>query len=66
MNTLYKNKDLAKEIVQYNAFTDIEFNPKKSINCQAYYAALFVSLSKRGLINKVMENSAEYKKLILK
>ena len=66
MNALYKNKDLAKEIVQYNAFTDIEFNPKKSINCQAYSAALFVSLSKRGLIDKAMENSTEYKKVILK
>ena len=66
INALYKNKELAKEILNYNAFTDIEFNPKKSINCQAYSAALFVSLSKRGLIDKAMENSTEYKKIILK
>lgn len=45
VNTLVKNGRLAKAILQYEAFTDIEFNPEKSINCQAYSAALFVSLS---------------------
>jgi hypothetical protein len=30
----------------YDGFTDIEFNPKKSLNCQARSCALFVSLSR--------------------
>lgn len=45
INALSQNKKLATKILKYSGFTDIEFNPKKSINCQAYSAALFVSLS---------------------
>lgn len=54
LNTLRSNKNLAKEILDYNTFTDIEFNPKKSINCQASSVALFVSLSKNKLLDKVL------------
>lgn len=34
----------------YRAFSDIAFNPDRSINCQAYAAALYVSLHDRGLL----------------
>ncbi len=44
LNALHQNKELSKLSKQYNAFTDIEFNPKKSINCQAYSVALYQSL----------------------
>ncbi|MDN5802520.1 MAG: hypothetical protein L0H34_08495, partial [Psychrobacter sp.] len=46
------NSNLKEEALNYNAFTDIEFNPKKSINCQAYSLALYVSLEKRKLLQK--------------
>ncbi len=64
INALQKNKDLSRELLQYNAFTDIEFNPEKSINCQAYAAALFVSLSKRGIIDEVFSSKDSYLKYI--
>jgi len=41
--------------MKYEAFTDIEFNPEKSINCQAYSIAMFVSLSKRNLLGKIRD-----------
>jgi len=41
---------LVEKILEYSAFTDIEFNPEKSINCQAYSIALFVSLYKQNLL----------------
>jgi hypothetical protein len=44
INVLIKNNSLCNKIVEYEAFTDIEFNPEKSINCQAFSAALFVSM----------------------
>ena len=44
INMLQKNCHLIEEIVSYDCFTDIEFNPQKSINCQARSAALFVVL----------------------
>jgi hypothetical protein len=51
--TLQKNPELSKAILDYDAFTDIEFNPERSINCQAYSLALFVTLTKRGLLETV-------------
>ena len=44
INTALKNKDKIQNITSYDGFTDIEFNPKKSINCQAYSVALLASL----------------------
>ncbi len=53
LNALLENEELANIVLQYDAFTDIEFTPGKSISCQANSAALFVSLSRLGLIDKV-------------
>ncbi|OOS07246.1 hypothetical protein SAMN02745664_10568 [Moraxella cuniculi DSM 21768] len=53
VNALNQNKHLHDELLQFTAFTDIEFNPKNSINCQAYAVALFVCLHKRGLMDKI-------------
>lgn len=50
LNALNLNNDLKERALAYNAFTDIEFNPQKSINCQAYSIALFVALTKRNLL----------------
>ncbi|MDD4795413.1 MAG: hypothetical protein PHG03_02515 [Bacilli bacterium] len=63
ISSLYRNKSLSKKILEYNAFTDIEFNQKKSINCQARSAAIFVSLSKIGKLEKVLNNKEEFKKI---
>ena len=51
INALLKHSEYHTEILSYSAFTDIEFNPKKSINCQAYSLALFSSLMQRGLLD---------------
>jgi len=45
-----------KNLFEYDAFTDIEFNPKKSINCQAYSVALYVALHKRGLLKEALSS----------
>ncbi len=56
VNALHQNEELSDKLVSYRGFTDIEFNPKKSLNCQAYSAALYVSLSNRGDINEALES----------
>lgn len=61
--SLHRNTDLSKKILDYNAFTDIEFNQEKSINCQARSAAIFVSLSKKGMLDDVLNNKDKFKKL---
>ncbi len=58
------NKELAMQVVQYDTFTDIEFNPQKSINCQARAVALYVSLYRRGLLQKVLDDPEFYVRLI--
>ena len=50
MSALSMDEDLSEAIMEYDAFTDIEFNPKKSVNCQARSAAIFVSLKKQGIL----------------
>ena len=42
-----------EENVQYDAFTDIEFNPSKQVNCQARAFAEYVSLLSRGRLGEV-------------
>lgn len=63
INALYNNSYLAEKILDYNVFTDIEFNHKKSINCQARAAAIFVSLSKRGIIDEIINNPRLFEKV---
>lgn len=50
LNALNLNDDIKQAALSYNAFTDIEFNPQKSINCQAYSIALYIALTKRNLL----------------
>ena len=58
LNALLENESLAKTVLQYDAFTDIEFNPNKSLNCQAKAVAAFVALSRLGLIEQVKDFEA--------
>jgi len=56
INFLDQNINLKKSIIEFSGFTDIEFNPEKSINCQAYSAALFVSLKRNGSLEKALSS----------
>lgn len=64
INALHQNGNLKEEILQYDAFTDIEFNPNKSVNCQAKSAALYVWLSKHNIINNIIESKENYIRFI--
>lgn len=56
INALLQHEDFVTQVISYDGFTDIEFNPKKSINCQAHAVALFVSLHVNGLLDKAMSS----------
>jgi len=60
LNALDENKDIAEKLLDFNGFSDIAFNPKKSINCQARSAALFVALSKLGKLQEILESKENY------
>lgn len=46
----------AEKLYTYGGFTDIEFNPHRSINCQARSCALFLSLMRRNILDKATES----------
>lgn len=64
INALHENQWLVEQLYDYDSFTDIEFNPEKSVNCQAYSVALYMSLSKRGLIKDVISDRKAYMEII--
>ncbi len=67
IKALYPHIEYIKEnLTRYEAFTDIEFNPKKSINCQARTCAILVSLIKLDLIDEAMTNPNTFKKIVYK
>ena len=51
---------LFENISGYSAFTDIEFNPKKSLNCQARACAVFVSLVRKNLLSIALESRESF------
>jgi len=62
-SALQQNKSQAEALLQFDAFTDIEFNPVKSINCQAASAAIFISLTNKDLINEAMISGKNFIKI---
>lgn len=48
---LYPHRQWIIEHAMYDGYTDIEFNPKKSINCQARAFAEFIALYKRDQLD---------------
>ncbi|SMG67213.1 conserved hypothetical protein [methanotrophic bacterial endosymbiont of Bathymodiolus sp.] len=66
INALHQNECLSDHLLSYRGFTDIEFNLKKSINCQAYSAALYVSLRTIGVIQEALESPESFIKVLRK
>ena len=62
IKTLMRNPDLAEAVRDYTCFTDIEFNPKKSLNCQAYAVALYLSMLKAGVLDEALQNKESFLK----
>ena len=56
IHALLANPQLAEEVNTFDAFTDIEFNPKRQVNCQAAAAAFYVSLCRTGELQEAMSN----------
>ena len=50
--------------MEYDCFTDIEFNPQRSINCQAKAAAIFTGLAKAGVLKEALNDRNLFLKLV--
>mgnify|MGYP000709871889 CR=1 FL=1 len=62
INALVQNPTLAKDVLRFDSFSDIEFNPQHSINCQAHSVALYISLYRQNLLAKALESPANFLK----
>ncbi len=64
INALHQNPNLSDQLLEYMGFSDIEFNPHKSINCQARAAALFVALYKYNTLEYALSGQTTFIKAI--
>lgn len=64
INALKRKPEYWAELDGYQGFTDIEFNPERSINCQAYSVALFCSFRQRGILNEATSSKENFLALI--
>lgn len=64
ITALSQHPEAALEVVGFKAFSDIAFNPEKSLNCQARSAALFVALAAGGLLAWATADKESYLALV--
>lgn len=64
IQALMSNPDLAKQVADYDSFTDIFFNSDKQINCQAEACAMYVGLVKTNKLSEEMKSYDFFTKTI--
>ena len=60
LSALMPHKEFLRRLFEYKGFTDIEFNPEKSINCQARTCALLVSLLKLDALDDALRSQSDF------
>jgi len=58
---MFQLEAIVKPIFSYAGFSDIEFNPNKSLNCQARSCALYSALHSDGVLKDAMANKDLFK-----
>jgi hypothetical protein len=66
LKALVQSVGLTKKLIEYDAFTDIEFNPKKSFSCQAKTVALYIHLQKNKILDAINTSPEKFIKYSLK
>ena len=60
LSALQPHQDFLKCLDSFKGFTDIEFNPLQSINCQARTCALLVSLMKLNALDDALRSQGDF------
>ena len=61
---LYQWREWGQKLYAYAGFTDIEFNPHRSVNCQARSCALFLSLMQKQLLDEAIQSPTDFIRVI--
>lgn len=56
ISALFPHREYLRRLEGYAGFTDIEFNPSKSINCQARSCATLVAMMKRNILEIAIQS----------
>jgi len=65
IKAIYPRRDELQVLSRYKGFTDIEFNPKTAVNCQARSCATFVSLERLGLLEQCVDSQDRFWELLI-
>lgn len=60
VSAIFPHREWLSRLNRYAGFTDIEFNPKHSINCQARSCALFLTLMGRNLLENATVSPSKF------
>lgn len=64
IRSLYSNREYCEKVIGYDSFTDIEFNPQRSLNCQAMAAAVFSGLYSSGKLDEAMRSKEDFLRIV--
>jgi len=65
INSIYPHREWLTRLNRYAGFTDIEFNPERSVNCQARSCALFVSMMAKGLLDDAVQSPEAFMGILM-
>jgi hypothetical protein len=60
---IFPQREWLRRLGKMDGFTDIEFNPEKSVNCQARSCAFFVALEQRNLLDDAMSSFERFSEI---
>jgi len=61
ISALKQNEEYLNQLEEYEVFTDIEFNPKRSYNCQARAVAIYKTLYQRRVLDEYLSDINKFK-----
>jgi hypothetical protein len=64
IRAIYPHREWVKNNIDFYGYSDIEFNPEKSINCQARAVAEYKSLEIKGASDECFHSFESFKKVI--
>ena len=62
-SALCRDEKLVEQVMMFDAFTDIEHNPERSVNCQARTVAKVVGLARAGLLTDALQSPQAFLEL---
>ncbi len=63
IQALVQHPDLASQLGEYDLFTDIEFNEKKGLNCQARSCAIYSYMLRTNSVDQYMGSMEAFRKV---